>query len=764
MINTSNEYDNKIMDDRVFILNADITLSDNTVLKLDDTDIIQGGMEFEDATSGTSSFQIGAAIINKHILTIQNFDGKFDTYDFTGATVIPYVGLQLSETVESLKKGFYTVDEPNAVGGIISLECLDNMHKFERPFKEVTLNFPTTAGNALQVICIYCGVSLATTTFTNSNYIIQSRPDDEALSCLDMVSYIAQIAGCFARCNRDGAIEIKWYDTTAFEHEDSLDGGSFDSSNPYASGDSADGGNFTDYNSGDSFDGGTFLELKKFWHLYDFGSTPTIAVDDVVITGIKVENTDSENGYSSLFGLDGYVLSIVNNPLIQSQSDADVIVNSVGAKIVGMRFRPFSASVLSNPAIEAGDPAKLSVRARDGFNVYHGYITNLSYKVGSRETVKNSAETPSRNSSTRYSEATKTIIRARQNTRQQLTSYDIAVQQLTNLMVNSFGAFKSEEKLEDGSTIYYMHNKPTRAESQTIWKMTADAFAVSTDGGQTWNAGIDSQGNAVVNVLSAIGVNAEWIKVLSTFTVGNNFEVNSDGILRATNANLTGKITANSGKIGPFEISNQGLMSDIMQFFENNDYPLIWLTKKGPNGEEWGANNTERANLEPSVMVVRSKDNNGLETDVSLIARKNPGSGRTGEIIINKWGNGVIHDSTLSTDGIYINKQESGVQLENIELTPHGLFLLNENGYYTFVTPSGSITFSEEQVVFYGANCQIAMSESGDIGISGSKGSIYMTDDTYINSPGDIYLNGFPANLQQMQNDIMKIKAKLNMS
>ena len=46
----------------------------------------------------------------------------------------------------------------------------------------------------------------------------------------------------------------------------------------------------------------------------------------------------------------------------------------------------------------------------------------------------------------------------------------------------------------------------------TIWKMTADAFAVSRDGGRTWTAGIDSSGNAVLNVLNVIGINADWIR------------------------------------------------------------------------------------------------------------------------------------------------------------------------------------------------------------------------------------------------------------
>ena len=73
------------------------------------------------------------------------------------------------------------------------------------------------------------------------------------------------------------------------------------------------------------------------------------------------------------------------------------------------------------------------------------------------------------------------------------------------------GVFETKETLEDGSTIFYLHDKSNLNESMTIWKMTADAFAVTTDGGKTWNAGMDSQGNVVVNVLSAIGINAQWI-------------------------------------------------------------------------------------------------------------------------------------------------------------------------------------------------------------------------------------------------------------
>lgn len=94
----------------------------------------------------------------------------------------------------------------------------------------------------------------------------------------------------------------------------------------------------------------------------------------------------------------------------------------------------------------------------------------------------------------------------------EITNQDLAVQRLTSLMVQSLGVFKSEEVLENGSIVYYMHDNQLLSESKTIWKMTADAFAVSTDGGKTWTAGLDSNGNAVLNMLSVIGLTAEWIK------------------------------------------------------------------------------------------------------------------------------------------------------------------------------------------------------------------------------------------------------------
>lgn len=42
--------------------------------------------------------------------------------------------------------------------------------------------------------------------------------------------------------------------------------------------------------------------------------------------------------------------------------------------------------------------------------------------------------------------------------------------------------------------------------------MTAEAWAVSTDGGQHWNGGMTVDGDVIARILTATGVNADWIK------------------------------------------------------------------------------------------------------------------------------------------------------------------------------------------------------------------------------------------------------------
>ena len=71
-------------------------------------------------------------------------------------------------------------------------------------------------------------------------------------------------------------------------------------------------------------------------------------------------------------------------------------------------------------------------------------------------------------------------------------------------MTYAFGTYKTEETQLDGSIIYYLHDQPLLENSTNIWKMTALAFAVSSDGGTTWNAGLDSNGNFTATISTGL--------------------------------------------------------------------------------------------------------------------------------------------------------------------------------------------------------------------------------------------------------------------
>jgi len=530
MISTSKEFKEKVLKNRIFFCAADIQFRDGETLELPHERFMAEGWKFTEGTSGNGSFDIGAAIINSFTALLDNSDEALSKYDFTKAVISPRIGLQLEEgRIEWIRRGIYTVDSAATSGNIIHLQALDNLEKFDRPYSESTLQYPATLAQILRDACQVCGVTLATSQFDQQGYIVRQRPEDEALTFREVVAYVAQIGGYYARCDTTGALRLAWYKTDLFTPLDGLDGQYFDRSDQdrYISGDNADGGDFADYTTGDEADGGAFDELKNWHHIYNLKSQE-ICTDDVVITGICA--TDAE-GAETLAGTEGYVLQLESNPLILD-GEGEGVASALYKKIAGMRFRPLSVTCLGDPSIEAGDPAIVSDRKG---NAYPCFITNLQFTIGVAMSISCDAETPSANSAASYSAATKAVVAARKETQKQISTYDLAVQRLTSLVTQSFGAFKSEEILSDGSTIFYMHDKPTREESQHVWRMAGNVFAVSSDGGKTWNAGLDSDGNAVLNVLSVVGINAEWINVddLSAFkaTIGG-WRIDEEAIYR----------------------------------------------------------------------------------------------------------------------------------------------------------------------------------------------------------------------------------------
>ncbi len=541
MINVSNEFKyNMANDNRRFLPYLDITLKDGMVLDaLDASDIWESGFKVDDGVTASGEFTIGSCIINKLTVTLNNIYDKFSAYDFDRAIVTAYLGMELTDgRVERIRKGVFTVDEPKYNGAVITLECLDNMYKLDRDYSEVNTAYPATIGRIVRDICELCGIVLLTTTFEGSNIVVQKRPDDEGLSCRHVLSYAAQRACRFARCDVYGRMALNWFEQTVFERSDRLDGGSFDEDNPYSSGDVADGGTFNPWTQGYETDSGTFEDQNGFHHLYSMSSLD-VSTDDVVITGVEVteefDETDIRKKDVSLYGAEGYILSISGNPFIGA-GEAGAAAEFLGKKLVGLQFRPMSGSFLGDPTIEAGDLAYVTDYKQ---NTYHCLVTNLTFTLGNYMQVSCDAETPRKNSAKKYSELTRVIAKMRKETQAQLSSYDIAVQQMNQLAANTFGYHFTVVKQDDGSIISYQHDKPTLAESKVVYKKGIDGFFVTrnytgNDSTTVWTSGFDSSGNAVLNILNAIGINFGWARG-GTLTLGG--KNNGNGVLQVLDSN-----------------------------------------------------------------------------------------------------------------------------------------------------------------------------------------------------------------------------------
>ena len=512
MLNTSAEFQIQAAEDARWLGKAQLVLRNGTRVDLAGDDFAAHSFSFDQSTSSQGSFDIGAAITGAFKCTLDNGDRRFDDYDFTGSRIIPQVGLELGDgTVEWLRKGTFWVEQPSSYGETIGLNCYDSMSKLDRSYADVTATkYPATASTIVRDICAKCGIALSSAVFANYNTVFKRHPG--AASCRQVLSWVCQATGNYARMTADDRLLIDWYDPTVFDDEDWLDGGEYDDAKPYKTGDRADGGNFDNYSSGDRYDGGSFDALN-IASIYAYASA-TIVTDDVVVTGIRVtasdevlsDGTKGKKGETVLAGSEGYVLEISDNPLI-SFGEASATAQRVAVRTVGLRFRPFDVSCIGDPSYEAGDPAILIDRYQ---NTYRAYLTRVCYKLGGYAALACSAETPLRMSAFGAGAVTRVKQQIEDDLRAEQTAREVAVLRFNDDLANAPGMYVTTQK-ENGAITAYMHDKKKLSDSVFVWKINSAGFGMSVDGGKTYAYGLDKMGNAILNVVYAIGLDASYI-------------------------------------------------------------------------------------------------------------------------------------------------------------------------------------------------------------------------------------------------------------
>lgn len=582
MINASSDFKKCVKNGYKFVNYADITLKDGTVLNLGPADFIIGGFNMTDKTTD-GKFGVGFAVGKTINMTIANHTNKFSAYDFYKSIIYVYVAVELSDgRVLKERKGKYYVLNPATPGDTIKISGVDSMHLFDKEYKG-SIRFPATLQTILSTCCTDCGVNIGFGEFDNWNFTVYEQPEE--CTYRQLVSWVAQISGYNARISNNDALELVWYASEKNIEENTIDGGNFFL---YELEDTVDGGDFTNYEADITIDGGNFTNAVPE-NITRINSL-SVSTDDVIITGVKVE---FEN-VSIIAGIEGYLINVKNNPLVArvEQEVADYLFKRIG----GMHFRPLKCQTTNNPLFEPFDSCY--VYDRKG-NSYFTLINSITYTISGFTTIACNAADPVRNESSYTSEAARALVEARRNTQKQLTTYDKAVQNMNMLAANSMGLYRESEAQSDGSVIYYMSNRPIVKNengicefelNSVVYKMTSDGFFVSEDGGITYTSGFDAEGNAVVNVLSAIGITFDWAKG-GTLTLGGDNNLNGQINILNSNNEAVGVINNNGIAIFSPTTQLQVLIS-----------PNVGFVLRDADGNEfYGMSYDSKVNL-PAIM------------------------------------------------------------------------------------------------------------------------------------------------------------------
>lgn len=503
MINVSDEFKQLMTERQDFKCNAEVTLANGTVLPLGEDDFSIDNNSLVDA-AGANTIPLGVALSRNVQLEIMNDDDHLSNYDFFGAKIRLYITFELSETTEKIEYGTFTVTQPEGYGNVVTIVGYDDMYKADKAYS-TTLTFPATAKSVLIDSCDTCGILIGDSNFLHNDFQIPSMPSSE-YTHRQIIGFIAMIACGNARIDRTGRLQIMTYD---FDY------------------DSEDIHKLVDYNK------------------------LTSDTNDVQVTGVrmtqKVTTTDDDGNTSDTektvqVGKDGYVLS-VENPLVTGHEET--LISWIYEKFGNVTFRAFTMDYISYPIAEFMD--KIKVTDWKGKSFY-SVLTDVNFIFFGYTTLQNSAESPMRNQSNYTSSEQKALIQGKELAEREKTNRENAVKKLNDTLKNSSGMYSTAEKQPDGSTIYYLHDKPTIAESQNVIKLSAEAIGFSTDGGKTYPYGFTITGEIITRLLYTEGIDADYINtgaITVKDSVGNIiFQVDMDTgkvVISGDNISIGGK-------------------------------------------------------------------------------------------------------------------------------------------------------------------------------------------------------------------------------
>lgn len=433
-----------------------------TPISIEKDDVVEGSLHLDRTCTSGSALEVGSAETAELTFSLFNHLSKFDNVKMEGAELV----LNWDINGESLPGGIYTIDQRPASGQVLDVKALDRMARFNRKY-ETTIVYPANLSQILNDACTKCGVTLASTSFANREYVVQKKPDTDT-TYHDIVGWVAALAGCNAHIGVDGQLYLRWFDGTAFDLSDEA-----------------------------------HFEFER-------------AENRVTITGITFNSGDQEY----MAGSNIYALDVSNNDFV-AQSPT-VTLAMIHALIGGFSFLPYkNLDAVFLPHLWPGDKVNIFVDGvAQGTIVTRNTLSNGSNisAAGEPEVLKGYATGAVLTKSQKRMVQVYADMVARTVYGEETSALETEMYALNEQIANSLGYYQTTIMQVGGGSITYTHDQPHLEDSMYIdTRPGPGQFAFTTtgwnNGTPVWEYGVTQSGSLIMRVISAIGINAEWVKI-----------------------------------------------------------------------------------------------------------------------------------------------------------------------------------------------------------------------------------------------------------
>lgn len=440
------------------------------------------------------------------------------------------------------------------------------------------------------------GITEESVTLPNDNMTVEQTISPSSLSGMNVIRAICEINGCFGHINRDGIFEYIFLDA--------ITEGLYPSETLYPAEDLYP----EDPLANKIGIGGTYLTAT-----YEDYETAAIT---------KLQVRQEENDVGAIIGSGSNCYIIEDNFLVYGKDATDLedIAQNIYDEICEVAYRPMQIEAVGNPCLEVGD----SIIASTSYLIISSYIMRRTLKgiqalydiyessgseyqpeqVNSlnKEIIqlKGKTNTLERN----VEETIATISDVESGLQSQITQNANAI---TAEVTRATGAENtlSSSITANANAITAEVTRATGAEGNLSSRITANADSITAEVTRatgvegTLSSNITANANAITaevtratgvegtlssnitanataittkvtkgDVSSEISQEAGQISISSNRLVisSDNFSLAADGTITATNATLSGKITATDGEIGGFTITSDSIYSGASTF------------------------------------------------------------------------------------------------------------------------------------------------------------------------------------------------------